>query len=74
MVLRYLMTRTWLSVLSVSVAVVVAIPTYVFLGHRVICSGPTVLRGADIDTACTLVGYSGFLTLASFPTHRWQSD
>ena len=57
--LRYLMSRTWVSIASLLVATAVAIPTYLYLGHRFFCDERTIRQGANIDAACRLVAFSG---------------
>ena len=75
MVLRYLMTRTWMSVVALLVAVPVAIRDVFALGYRISCHlnfdidyqcyGPAVVfrQGANIDLACQIVAWSAFATL-----------
>jgi hypothetical protein len=75
-VLRYLMTRTWMSVACLLVAIPVAIRDVFALGYRFscdvnfnidagVCSDPAVIfrQGANIDLACQVVAFSAFATL-----------
>jgi len=62
-VLRYLMTRTWMSMVCLLVAVPVATRDVFDLGGRIV--GDTVIfhQGANIDLACRVVVYSAVATL-----------
>ena len=63
-VLRYLMTRTWMSALSLPVAAGAATYAYMRDGDRVFgCIGLTVHQGTNIDYACVLVGFSAIAAL-----------
>src|SRR5580765_205856 len=76
MVLRYLMTRTWMSIVCLFVAIPEATRAVFALGYRLSChvnfdidaagcSDPVVIfrQGANIDLACRVVAFSGFATL-----------
>ena len=64
MVLRYLMTRTWMSILGLFVAVPVA--AFYYIAHVPLDGGCTVVttrQGANIDLACGVVAFSGLAAL-----------
>src|SRR6478736_8539242 len=61
-VLRYLMTRTWMSILCLSVAVPIAAFDYLALSTDNLCSRAN-LQGANIDLACRVVAFSGLAVL-----------
>jgi hypothetical protein len=72
MVLRYLMTRTWMSMVCFLVAVPVATRDFFDLGQRFLCNWSwadygcvTVIfhQGANIDLACQVVTVSGIATM-----------
>jgi hypothetical protein len=62
MVLRYLMTRTWMSVLCLFVLVPIAAFDYFAHLPDNLCSRAN-LQGANIDLACGVVAFSGFAAL-----------
>ena len=81
--LRYLMTRTWISVVFLLVAIPEAIRDVFALGYRIschvnfnidagLCSVPSVIfrQGANIDLACQVVAWSAFATLLALVSIR----
>ncbi len=63
MVLRYLMTRTWLSVGCLFVAVSAATMDYFVAGKGDASDCTRTLQGANIELACLIVGCSGAVAL-----------
>ena len=63
MVVRYLMTRTWMSALGLVLAGAAA--TFGYVVHYTLggCSGEVTLQGANIDVACLVIAISGAAAL-----------
>src|SRR3954447_5820044 len=65
--LRYLMTRTWMSVVSLFVATGVGFAFMFVLSGRaffsLFCMGPSLQSGANIDHASRVVAFSGVAVL-----------
>jgi hypothetical protein len=67
--LRYVMTRTWMSVVSLFVASGVAFLLMLVLSgatyFSLFCMGPSLQSGANIDHASKLVGFTGLAGLVA---------
>jgi len=77
-VLRYLMTRTWLSVVGLLVATGLAVLLWLVLSgatyFSMFCMGPRLESGANIAHASKVVGFTGIAGLVALLALRFMPE